>query len=115
MLVRPSYAPLAVCSLEAACTGGLRTWARSCLLRGEAEASTTLCRRSVFSDNRFNGGGGPGGGLRAPGVPEGDLLCALGALGASSYGGGGSDGTRLFDMAVAAVRRDVATMRSRRR
>lgn len=49
----------------------------------------------------FRGGGGAPGGLRSPGVPEGDLLCVAGARGSSSYGGGGSDGRRLvFDMAV---------------
>jgi len=48
----------------------------------------------------LSGGGGPGGGLRAPGVPVADLSFALGALGLSVYGGGGSDGRMLFDMAA---------------
>jgi hypothetical protein len=81
----------------------LPTCARSCLLRGEADASTTRPCLSVFNTGRFNGGGGPGGGLRNPGVPEGDMLCILGTPGASSYGGGGSDGKRLFDMATVDV------------
>jgi hypothetical protein len=73
----------------------LPTCARSCLLRGDFDANTTRPCLTVFSTGRFNSGGGPGGGLRNPGVPDGDVLCTLGAPGASSYGGGGSDGKRL--------------------
>jgi hypothetical protein len=62
------------------------TCARSCLLRGDLDASTTRPCLNMFNTGRFSGGGGPGGGLRA----------ALGAPGASSYGGGGSDINRLF-------------------
>lgn len=78
----------------------VRTCARSWRRRGDADASTTLCRRSVFKHGMLSGGGGPRGGRGAPGVPEGDLLCALGAgaIGLSVYGGGGSDGRRFFDM-----------------
>tara|TARA_R110002003_G_scaffold54_16_gene4815 strand:+ start:5473 stop:6201 length:729 start_codon:yes stop_codon:yes gene_type:complete len=81
--------------------GSRLTWARSCRRRGEADASTTRCRLSVFNDSKFNGGGGPGGGRRAPGVPEALRLCAAAAVGVSSYGGGGSEGRRLaLDMAA---------------
>jgi hypothetical protein len=68
------------------------TCARSCLLRGEADASTIRPCLNVFNTGRFSGGGGPGGGLRT----------TLGAAGASSYGGGGSDSKRLF-LSMAAV------------
>jgi hypothetical protein len=65
----------------------------------------------------LSGGGGPGGGLRAAGVPEADLSFALGALGLSVYGGGGSEGRRLFDMAVidcdtSATRNGFSSMRT---
>jgi hypothetical protein len=62
------------------------TCARSCLLRGEADASTIRPCLKVFNTGRFSGGGSPGGGLRA----------TFGAPGASSYGGGGSDIKRLL-------------------
>jgi uncharacterized membrane protein len=68
------------------------TCARSCLLRGEADASTTRPCLKVFNTGRFSGGGGPGGGLRA----------TFGAPGASSYGGGGSDIKRLL-LSIAAA------------
>ena len=58
--------------------------ASSCLRRGEAEASTTLLLRNSFRHGRFNGGGGPGGGLLAPGVPGVDRSCVAGDFRASS-------------------------------
>lgn len=72
--------------------------ASSCLRRGEADASTTLLFLNSFNDGRFSGGGGPGGGLLPTGVCEGDLLCAMGDLRASSYDGGGSTGINCADM-----------------
>jgi hypothetical protein len=60
-----------------------RTCARSCLRRGDADASTTRSRLNVFRHGMLSSGGGPGGGLRAPGVPDGDLSCAFGAVGLS--------------------------------
>lgn len=70
----------------------LPTCASSCLLRGEADASTTRPCLNVFNTGRFSGGGGPGDGLRT----------TLGAPGSSSYGGGGSDSKRLL-LSIAAV------------
>jgi hypothetical protein len=90
------------------CICALPTCARSCLLRGDFDANTIRPCLTVFSTGRFNGGGGPGGGLRTPGVPEGDMLCTLGAPGASSYGGGGSDGN-ILDMATFDVRVENAS------
>jgi hypothetical protein len=88
-----------------------RTCARSCRRRGDLEASTTLSRLSLFKHGMSSGGGGPRGG-RGPGGPEGDLGCALGMLGLSVYGGGGSDGRRSFDMV--AVGCDASTMGGQR-
>lgn len=86
------------------------TCARSCLRRGDADASTTRSRRNVFNVGMLRGGGGPGGALRTAGVPEADLSFPLGTLGLSVYGGGGSDGRRLFDMAV--IGRDASATRN---
>ena len=70
------------------------TCARSCLLRGDALASTTLDPLNSFSAGKLSGGGGPGGGLFANGAPDPGLFSGIGDFRASSYEGGGSDGSR---------------------
>ena len=75
-----------------------RTRPSSCLLRGEAEASTTRLLRSWFSVGMSSGsnGGGPGA-LRGDRIASGGAFAgALTGVGPllrdSSYDGGGSEG-----------------------
>jgi hypothetical protein len=88
--------------------GSGSTCARSCLLRGDALASTTLDPLSSFNAGKPSGGGGPGGGLLANGVPDPDLFCGIGDFRASSYDGGGSDGSRGSLTSIVAGRECVA-------
>jgi len=81
---------------------GSNTCARSCLRLGDALASTTLDPLNSFNAGRFSGGGGPGGGLLAC---DADLLCASGDFRASSYDGGGSDGSSGSLTSIAATSR----------
>ena len=90
-------------------SGDAPTWARSCLRRGDALASTTLDPLSWLSAGKLSGGGGPGGGLFANGAPDADLLCGSGDFLASSYEGGGSDGSRGSLTSIVAEVQCIAT------
>ena len=83
--------------------GYVLTCARSCRRRGDALASTTLDPLNSFSAGRLSGGGGPGGGRLPNGTPDADLLCGNGDFRASSYEGGGSDGSRGSLTSIVAV------------
>jgi hypothetical protein len=83
------------------------TCARSCLRRGEADASTTLLPRIMFRAGRSKGFGSLGfGGSGGP-------LDEAAGCGASSYAGGGSKGA--FSSAMMLVKSDEGYCGCKRR
>jgi hypothetical protein len=78
----------------------VRTCASSCRRLGLLLASTTRDFLNSFRHGRSNGGGG-GRSLGAPGF--GAVLCGRGDCRASSYDGGGSEGSSGSLTSIAAV------------
>ena len=81
--------PLVMGARRSEAGGEERTWARSCLRRGEADARITRLPRRLFRAGRLRGRGARSTGLA--GAPAWFGECA-----AVSYDGGGSVGARAY-------------------